>query len=203
MKRILVLLVAAGLCQEVSAFPLEAIGAFFAKLFKPGAIVKEAAVVGSATEGATTKGVARLPAVESASRTASSLPVAVEPHPNAALQPIAQNPKDAETYKALRRNAEKGDSQAMLKMSSLTISGKVSDPGEPYHAYWLIQAIRVGSQQGPRQLRKECEQQKEMRKTDEWFDSACKSLDGQTLYAAAWGPRDDDLNRRILRILQQ
>lgn len=204
MKRILVLLVFAGLSGESAAMPpIESAMAFLGKLFKGGAVVKEAAVAGRATEGAAAKGLERVPAGESVLHS-SALPLAaIEPRPNLALDPIAKNHRDADAYKALRAAAANGDASAMVKMWNLTVSGKVSDPGEPYHAYWLFQAVRAGSQQATQKLRNECAQSAEKRKADQWFDSGCRSVDGKTFYVGAWRPAGDPTYREVQRILQQ
>jgi hypothetical protein len=95
---------------------------------------------------------------------------------------LAKNRKDADTYKALRAAAGKGDTTAMLKMTEMTASGKVSDPGEPWRGYWMFQAARLGRQAAIRKSHDECSVGKDRRARDRWFDSACGATDGQSLY---------------------
>ena len=179
-KRIITMTAAALLSGLANALPLEAIGSFFAKVPKGGA-AKEAAVAGRAAEGAAgAKGVEHL-AVGDAAKAGSVLP-AIEPKPDLASDVVAKNRADATYYKTLRAAAGKGDATAMMKMSEMTTSGKVSDPGEPWRGYWMFQAARLGSQAAARKSRDECSSGEIHRVTDRWFDSACGSADGRSFY---------------------
>lgn len=181
-KRLITLVTAALLSGQAHAVPVEAVGSFFAKLFKGGVAAKEAAVAGRAAEGAAgAKGLEHLTTGNTV-RAAPALK-AVEPKPDMAADVIANSRKDADTYKALRTSAEKGDASAMLKMSEMTASGRVSDPGEPWRGYWMFQAARLGSQAAVRKSRDECTAGDDRRATDRWFDSACGAADGRNLYA--------------------
>lgn len=179
-KRMIAMTAAALLSGQAQALPLEAVGSFFAKIFKGGA-AKEAVVAGRAAEGAAgAKGIEHLAAGDAA-RAGSVLPV-VEPRPDLASDVVAKSRGDANAYKALRSSAGNGDAAAMLKMSEMTASGKVSDPGEPWRGYWMFQAARLGSQAAARKTRDECSSGEGRRATDRWFDSACGSADGRSLY---------------------
>jgi hypothetical protein len=179
-KRMMVIAASALLAGQAQALPVEAIGVFFAKIFKGGA-VKEAVVAGRAAEGAAgAKGIEHLVAGDTA-RAGAILPL-VEPKPDLAADVVAKSIGDANAYKSLRAAAGKGNATAMLKMSEMTASGKVSDPGEPWHGYWMFQAARLGSQAAARKTREECTSGESLRTTDRWFDSACWSADGRSLY---------------------
>ena len=179
-KRLITLLIAALLSGQVQALPVEAIGTFFGKLFKGGAAAKEAAIAGRAAEGAGAKGLEHL-AASDAVRAGPAIQ-AVELKPNMAAEVTAKSHRDSEAYKAMRASAEKGDASAMLKMSEMTASGKISDPGEPWRGYWMFQSARLGSQAAARKSRDECSAGETRRTTDRWFDSACASSDGRSLY---------------------
>lgn len=183
-KRTLAIIAMVFLAGEAQAFPIEGISTFFSKLFKGSTVSKEAVNAGRAAEGATAaKAAEHLPAGDTANHAAgATLQAVTEPKANTLIEPIATNRKDLDAYKTLRISATKGDSSAMLQMSELTGSGKVSDPGAPYYSYWLIQAARVGNQVATRQLRKECSGHEDLRRTDRWFDSACEKTDGKNLY---------------------
>jgi hypothetical protein len=143
-KRTIALIVAVSLTGQAHAFPIEAVTTFFSKLFR-GDAAKEIAVGGrTADRTAAARGLEHLPAGD-AVRTAPSLQV-IEPKPNMASEPIARSRKDADAYKVLRASAEKGDAAAMLRMSEMTSSGKVADPGEPWPGCWMFQAARLGNQ---------------------------------------------------------
>lgn len=181
-KRIVALVTAALLSGQVNAFPFEAVGAFLSKLSKGGAAAKEAAVAGKAAEAtAAAKALDHFPVGDAAVKAAPVLQV-VEPKPNMMLEPTAKILKDADTYKALRASAGKGDANAMLKMSAMTTSGRVSDPGEPWHGYWMFQAARLGSQEAVKNSHDECSTREDRRMTDRWFDSACSLSDKRDLY---------------------
>ena len=180
-KRLSILVMAALLSVQAQALPVEAIGSFFGKLFKGGAAAKEAAIAGRAAEGAAgAKGLEHL----AASDTLRGGPAlqAVESKPDMAAEVMAKSHRDVDTYKALRTLAEKGDASAMLKMSEMTASGKISDPGEPWRGYWLFQSARLGSQAAARKSHDECSAGETRRATERWFDSACASSDGRSLY---------------------
>ena len=185
-KRTIAFIAVVCISGEVQAFPIEAISTFFSKLFKGGTIGKEAVTAGRAAEGATVaKGVEHLPVSDTVNHTGSTIQTAAEPKPNMLTDPFARNRKDSEAYKSLRVAATKGDSDAMVRMSEMTISGKVSDPGEPYFAYWLIQAARAGNQAAARNLRDDCSGHEDKRRADRWFDAACGATDGRNLYAGS------------------
>lgn len=179
-KRTIAFVLAVSLAGPAHAFPVEAIGSFFAKLFKGGA-AKEATVVGRSAEGAAgAKGLEHVAAGD-AVKTSPALQ-AVEPKPDMAADVIAKSRRDVDAYKALRASAGKGDVAAMLKMSEMVASGKVSDPGEPWRGYWMFQAARLGSQTAVRKSRDDCSAGEGRRATDRWFDSACGSTDGRSFY---------------------
>lgn len=179
-KQMIAMAAAALLAGQVHALPVEAIGSFFAKIFKGGA-AKEAVVAGRAAEGAAgAKGIEHLAAGDAA-RAGSVLPV-VEPKPDLAADVVAKSKGDANVYRALRSAAGKGDATAMMKISEMTASGKVSDPGEPWHGYWMFQAARLGNQAAARKSHDECSSGERRRAGDRWFDSACGSADGRSLY---------------------
>lgn len=174
-KRMLALVAAVMLTGQAQAFPVEAIGAFFTKLFKTGAATKEAPVAGHTAEGAIgAKGLGHINDVRALQ--------AGEPKPDMAADVIAKSRPDKDSYMVLRASADKGDAAAMLKMSEWTASGRVTDPGEPWLGYWMFQAARLGSQAAARKSREECSIQEGRRSTDRWFDSACSSGDGRILY---------------------
>lgn len=181
MQKWMIAMAAAALFSgQAHAFPIEAISSFFAKIFKGGA-AKEAVVAGRAAEGATgARGIEHLAAGDAA-RAGSVLPV-VEPKPDLAADVVARSKGDANSYKALRAAAGRGDAAAMMKMSEMTASGKISDPGEPWHGYWMFQAARLGSQAAAKKTREECSSGESRRVSDKWFDSACGSADGRSLY---------------------
>ena len=72
-----------------------------------------------------------------------------DPKPNFSSVISGKSQHDIDTYYSLRENAFIGDGSAMLKMSDLTRSGKINDPGEPYYGYWLFQALRAPWKQWP------------------------------------------------------
>lgn len=182
------------LVGHVHAFPVEAITAFF-KLFKGGGTAaKEAATAAtaghSAAEGATAAkgaavatGVEHLPAGDAALRTSPMLQTAVEPKPNLTSEPIGKSARDVSTYKTLRDQAAKGDTKAMARMSSMTSTGKIADPGEPYQSYWTFQAARAHDQAALRIAQSDCKNNESLRRTDMWYDSECSYHDGRLLYS--------------------
>lgn len=180
-KRLNILVMAAFLSGQAQAFPVEAIASFFGKLFKGGAVAKEAAAAGRGAEGAAgAKGLEHL----AASDTAKVGPAlqAFESKPDMASDVMAMSRRDAEAYKAFRASAEKGDATAMLRMSEMTASGKIIDLGEPWRGYWLFQSARLGSQAAVQKSRDECSAKEGRRATDKWFDLACASSDGRSLF---------------------
>lgn len=173
---------------QAFAFPTEAVTGFFAKVFKGGIATKEAALVGRTGEGAmAARGVERVSASDAAQRFGSGFQLTPEPTPNLSLEPFAKNRGDTDAYKSLRVAATNGDAKSMLRMADMTASGKVSDPGIPYHGYWLVQASRAGLQNAMRRLRDECAGNQAKRVNDRWFDSACQNVDGKTMYVGG-GP---------------
>lgn len=181
-KRTIALIAVALLTGQAQAVPIEAVGAFVSKLFKGGSAAKEAVVAGRAAEGgAAAKGVEHLTTGDAIMRTSPALRAA-EPKPNMDAEPIAKSRKDADAYRALRASANKGDAGSMLRMSEMTSSGKVTDPGEPWHGYWMFEAARLGSQAATRKTHDECAAHEDRRGTDRWFDSACGAADGRSLY---------------------
>ncbi len=194
-KRIMALVTAALLSGQVNAFPIEAVGAFFSKLFKGGTVAKEAAVAGKAAEGAAAaKALDHLPVGDAALKATPVLPV-IEPKPNMMSEPTAIMFKDANTYKTLRAAAAQGDPNAMLKMSAMTSSGKVSDPGEPWHGYWMFQAARLGNQEAAKNSHLECSTREDRRMTDRWFDFACGQSDNRRAYIGDHLPGASSLGR--------
>lgn len=179
---------------QVQAFPVEAITSFF-KLFKGGGTAaKEAATATtagrSAAEGATAAkgaglatGLEHLPASDVTLRASPILQTAVEPKPNIAAEPTGKSARDVSTYKTLRDQAAKGDTKAMARMSSMTSSGKISDPGEPYKGYWTFQAARAHDQAAIKIAQADCRNNKSLRRTDIWYDSECSYHDGKILYS--------------------
>lgn len=179
---------------QVQAFPVEAITSFF-KLFKGGGTAaKEAATAAtagrSAAEGATAAkgaglatGVEHLPASDAALRTSPMLQAAVEPKPNMTAEPTGKSARDVSTYKSLRDQAAKGDAKAMARMSSMTSSGKITDPGEPYQGYWTFQAARAHDQAAIKIAQADCRSNESLRRTDMWYDSECSYHDGRLLYS--------------------
>ncbi len=179
MRQVLVFLFVAGLASEVAAGPAGALEALLSKLAKASEVAKEAPEAGRAAKaGVATKRLESLPGENTAAR---AIPAAVEPRANTAVEPIAKIREDADRYKALRAAAMKGNADAMLKLSDMTLSGKVTDPGEPYHAYWLFNATRNGARATPK-LQSECARSAELRRNDRWFDSACRTIDGNAYY---------------------
>jgi len=182
------------LAGQVQAFPVEAITSFF-KLFKGGGTAaKEAATAAtagrSAAEGATTAkgaavatGVEHLPATDAALRSSPLLQTAVEPKPNMTAEPTGKSARDVGTYKTLRDQAAKGDAKAMARMSSMTSSGKITDPGEPYQGYWTFQAARAHDQAAIKIAQTDCRNNESLRRTDMWYDSECSYHDGRLLYS--------------------
>jgi hypothetical protein len=182
------------LTGQVHAFPVEAITSFF-KLFKGGGTAaKEAATAAtagrSAAEGATAAkgaglatGIEHLPASDAALRTSPMLQTAVEPKPNLSSEPIGKSSRDVSSYKTLREKAAKGDTKAMAQMSSMTSTGKIADPGEPYQGYWTFQAARAHDQAAIKIAQADCRNNESLRRTDMWYDSECSYHDGRQLYS--------------------
>jgi hypothetical protein len=185
MNRQLILFIAVlSLASQANAFPVEAIAAFFGKLFKSGAAVKEAAVAGRAAEGAVAvKGAEQL-ATSDALKASPLLQTAIEPKPNLASEPIGKSSRDVSSYKSLRDKAAKGDTKAMSQMSSMTSTGKIADPGEPYQGYWTFQAARAHDQTAIKIAQADCKNNESLRRTDMWYDSECSYHDGRLLYSA-------------------
>lgn len=178
MKKIAIVAVAL-LAGEAHAFSVGAIGSFFAKLFKGGAAM-EAVVAGRAAKGADgAKGLEHLAAADQF-RLGPAMQ-AVEPKPDMAADVMAKSRWDADAYNALRPSPGKGDTEAMLKMSEMTASGNVADPGESWRGFWMFRPERLGSQVD-RRLRDECLSGEGRRATDRWFDLACGAADGRSLY---------------------
>ena len=94
---------------------------------------------------------------------------------NLASEPSALIRKDIEAYKKLRVAAQDGDAEAMLKMSELTKSGRVTDPSEPSHAYWIFQSAKAGYSIAVESARQECSLRQDLRQTDKLFDQECAS----------------------------
>ena len=194
-KRTISLVVAVSLAGHAHAFPVEAIASFFSKLIRGGA--KEASVVEKASDGAiVAKGIEHSP-MDNAVRTAPVSQI-VEPKPNMASEPTAKTRKEVDTYKSLRASADKGDVTAMLRMSEMTSSGKVSDPGEPWHGYWMFQAARLGSQAASKKTHDECSANNVSREADRWFDSACAASDGRHFYLGDKQPNTNSPSRADL-----
>ena len=84
-------------------------------------------------------------------------------------------------YKLLQNKAIQGDSVAMMSMSDMNLSEKISDPGELHRAYWLFQASKVNAQ-AVGKLRDECQRSVDKRLTDQLFNSACATTDGRIDY---------------------
>ena len=164
-KRIIAMVAAALFAGQAHAFSFEAIGSFLAKFFKGAAGAR--GVERLATGDATKSGVVLQ---------------AAEPKPNLTTDVVAKSLEDAKTYKDLRASAGKGDAIAMMKMSEMTASGKVFDPGEPWHGYWMFQSARLGNQEAARKSQVECSAGRGRRTTDKWFDAACAAADGSILY---------------------
>ena len=168
------------LAGQAHALPLEAIGSFFTKLFKGGA-AKEAMLAERASMGAAgMNGLGRVTTGDAVR--AGPILQAVDLKPDLAADVVAKSHGDAINYKALRVSAGNGDAAAMMKMSEMTDSGMVSDPGEPWRGYWMFQAARLGSQVAARKSRNECSSGESRRTTDRWFDSACGPSDGRSFY---------------------
>lgn len=181
-KQVSIMIITSILAGQAQASVIGAIAEVTAKFFKGGSIAKEATVAGRTAEGtAAAKGLEHVPAGEISPKlgTAASVP---EPKPNFALEPVGKSKKDIESYKALRSKAESGDADAMFKMSEMTASGKVSDSGEPYPAYWLIQASKLGNQAASKNLQGECASKESMRNTYRLFDQACYNIDHRALF---------------------
>lgn len=100
----------------------------------------------------------------------------------------AKSMKDVEIYEALRQKAKGGDSGAMLKMSEMTMSGRINDPGEPYYGYWLFLAMRSVQQLGnsmttvKKKAQDVCKNETNMRRTSGLFDTECSALDGRRYF---------------------
>ena len=154
----------------------EAIGPVVAKIVKGGAANK-AVVAGRAAEGAVGANGLQHLAAGDAAKAGFVLPAA-EPKPDLASNILAKNRDDANSYKTLRAAAGNGDSTAMLKMSEMTASGRVSDPGEPWHGYWNYRAAQFGSEAAKKLWRDQCSAGERRRATDRWFDFACLSTYG-------------------------
>lgn len=183
-RQLIVFLAAFSLASQANAFPVEAIASFFGKLFKSGAVVKEAAVAGRAAEGAVAiKGAEHL-ATSDALKTTPLLQTAIEPKPNLASEPIGKSSRDVNSYKTLRDKAAKGDTKAMAQMSSMTSTGKITDPGEPFQGYWTFQAARVHDQAAIKIAQTDCRNNEGLRRTDMWYDSECSYHDGRLLYSS-------------------
>lgn len=126
-----------------------------------------------------------VPVSDSYVGTTQVLSAAAEPKPNITSEPLGKSRSDIAAYKKFRESAVKGDSVAMLRMAEMTSSGKVSDPGVPYRAYWLFQAVRLGNQAASQRLRTQCSSENGQRQSDQWFDSACSTTDGKKHYLGA------------------
>ena len=160
---------------QAQALPVPPIHPPIPKIVKGGG-AKETLTAGREAEGvAGSKGVEH-PVTGDAARTGTALPM-VEPKPDLAADIVAKSADDANTYKSLRASAGKGDASAMLKMSEMTASGRVSDPGEPWRGYWMFQAAKLGSKAAARKTYEECSSGESRRAIDRWFDSACRSAD--------------------------
>jgi TPR repeat protein len=106
----------------------------------------------------------------------------LSPSPNLAAEVFARNARDADAYKVLRAAAGKGDPAAMLKMSDMTATGKVTDFGEPWYLYWLFRAVAIGSREAKKRSHEACDTSPNRRAADRWFDAACTEIDGKRLY---------------------
>lgn len=186
-KKIIVAVALLCVALQTHAFPVEAFTSFFAKLFKGGTVAKEAVTAERVAEGAKVgtlgaNGVNQLRDADGLVRSSTAKQISNH-QPDFTKEPLANDRQDALTYKKLRDAAAKGDSNAMLQMAKLTSSGKVSDLGEPYPSYWLIQSARLGNQLANQHLRSECSTYGNRRKSDAEFDSACVSTaGGKSLY---------------------
>ena len=133
-----------------------------------------------------------------------SLIITPAPKPDFSSKITAKNQRDLETYKSLRSKASNGDGGAMLKMSEFTRSEQVTDPGEPYYAYWLFQAVRLGVQGNnvKKKSQEVCQTQIDRRRLDRWFDSACSSIDQKNYYTDASSQNpfiDQFLEKKMIR----
>ena len=99
--------------------------------------------------------------------------------------------KDIDAYKALRKKAISGDSGSMLKMSDLTRSGQINDPGEPYYGYWLFQAVRSTQQisnsmtTAKKKAQEVCKNETDVRRSNRLFDNECSVLDTRQYFVGA------------------
>lgn len=181
------------LAGHVHAFPGEVITSFF-KLFKGGSVAaKEAATVAtvgrSTAEGATAAkgaavaaGMEHLPTTYNALRTSPLPPTTVEPKPNMVAEISGRSARDVAFYKALRDQAGKGDTKAMVEMSKMTSKGKINDPGEPFSGYWRFQAARAHDQAAKKMAQADCRNNEDLRRIDMWYDLECSHHDGISLY---------------------
>lgn len=133
-----------------------------------------------------------------------SLIITPAPKPDFSSKITAKNQRDLETYKSLRSKASNGDGGAMLKMSEFTRSEQVTDPGEPYYAYWLFQAVRLGVQGNnvKKKSQEVCQTRIDRRRLDRWFDSACSSIDQKNYYTDAGSQNpfiDQFLEKKMIR----
>jgi len=116
-----------------------------------------------------------------------------DPKPNFSSVISGKSQRDINTYYSLRENAFIGDGSAMLKMSDLTRSGKINDPGEPYYGYWLFQALRStqvsanSTRMAKTKAQEVCRNEVDRRRSNRLFDTACSSLDGINYFADAVG----------------
>lgn len=198
-KRTLTFVAVLLLSGSAHAIPWKSAVSFFEKLFEGAADAKvattagkageEAAVAGKAAEGTSARAAAmqadHVPVSDSYVGTTQVLSAAAEPKPNITSEPLGKSRSDIAAYKKFRESAVKGDSVAMLRMAEMTSSGKVSDPGVPYRAYWLFQAVRLGNQAASQRLRTQCSSENGQRQSDQWFDSACSTTDGKKHYLGA------------------
>lgn len=153
------------------------------KLFKSASTTRGSSVAGHAVDGYGAKGVEQLKHGDPLHKgSPSSIQSFTDPQANTHLEPIARSRNDAETYKVLRSSAEKGDTDAMVRLSEMSLSGKVRNTGEPYHAYWLAQAASLGNKVARTKLQSECSLSENKRRVDRWFDAACRRIDGSNLY---------------------
>jgi len=198
-KRTLTFVAVLLLSGSAHAVPWKSAASFFEKLFEGGVGAKaantaskageEAAVAGKAAEDASARATAKpsehVPVSDQLESAGPVLSVVAEPKPNISIEPLAKSRSDIDAYKKFRESAVKGDSVAMLRMSEMTSSGRVSDPGVPYRAYWLFQAVRLGNQAASQRLRTQCSSENGQRQSDQWFDSACSTNDGKKHYLGA------------------
>ena len=98
---------------------------------------------------------------------------------------------DIDAYRALRKKAISGDSGSMLKMSDLTRSGQIDDPGEPYYGYWLFQAVRSTQQisnsmtTAKKKAQEVCKNETDVRRSNRLFDNECSVLDTRQYFVGA------------------